>query len=223
MFGEGSYPTIRIHSSEIRYGLQPSDPKSPHEMESAANLSESPPVTFGIDLIRGTTERHFGEVEIRATNTADEGITARFGVTPPFSSYVGGIRADSGAKRKSKREELSDPENRLYLLPVGATDSTINDSLLPDSTSDGLWRIETHIDIPQVGHRRTLAPDETLSRTYAVLAPSQHDLPPDEVPPNSCGLLSGKYAFEEEYAVLKSGPETQNGWIRWEFVIEISK
>ena len=223
MSDERRYPTTRIRSSEIRYELQPSNPEAPREIGSSDELSEKPPVAFGIDSTRGTSENDFGAVEIRATNATGESITVRFGVTPPFSSYVGGVHSNAGTDQRSRTELLSNPEGRLYLIPVNATDSTINGDLIPDSSSDDLWRITTRIDVPQVGHRRTLAPGETISRNYAVLAPSRQELPSDELPADSCGLLSGEYAFREEYALLKGEPEQQTERIRWRFVVEVAE
>jgi hypothetical protein len=145
---------------------------------------ESAPVTIDIAVVRSFEADHPARIDISLTNDGEHEFSALFGPIPPFSTLEG---------------ERIDGTARLLLVP---TDDSHKQQVVPGTASDGTWRATGDVAVNATALRVDVAPDQTLSGTYDLLAA-----------PDTEGLPAGEYRF---------GAEDYLGHGSWGFTVSVS-
>ncbi|MFT4891112.1 MAG: hypothetical protein ACI9YT_002034 [Halobacteriales archaeon] len=130
---------------------------------------ESAPVSIDVAVVRSFGADHPARIEISLTNDGKREFPALFGPIPPFSTLDG---------------EWIDGTARLLLIP---TDDSHKQQVIPGTATDGTWRATGDVAVNATALRVDVAPGETVSQTYDLLAA-----------PESEGLPAGEYRFEAE-------------------------
>ncbi len=130
---------------------------------------DSASVTVDVAVVREFGPDHPAGIRIALTNDGESEFDALFGPIPPFTTLYG------------ERVEGTD---RLLLVP---RDRPHMRQVIPASPDNGTWRATGDVAVNATALLMDLDPDETVSRTYDLLAAADND-----------ELSAGEYRFEAE-------------------------
>jgi len=145
------------------------DSGAPNIAVESDPAAESVPVTIDVAVVRGFGPDHPAAIRIAVTNDGRSEFRALFGSVPPFTTL-------HGERRRGTDRLLLVPRDRPHMRRV-----------IPASPRNGTWRATGDVAVNATALWMDLVPDETVSRTYDVLAAPDND-----------ELSPGEYRFEAD-------------------------
>lgn len=144
-----------------------------------------------VSVSSNPTKEHPAIIQLGLQNQSENILEFEFGFTYPFDS----VRNNEGPAT-------------VFLVPLDGAESML-ESGIPETLTDGCWKFDGELVLPQSGMNIQLDSGESVMRKYALLMPPYSDL---------C-FPSGTYLYTTEF-VMSSDSEGQKS-VSWELTVQI--